>query len=478
MYNNYNTVIAVIVLFGAFLRLYNLNFEDFWYDEMVSYWLSDPKNNFLQTLDLIFQTNLTLSYELILKYFHYFFGYDVKISRYLNSILSILSLFYFLRLMEKNIDEFENKKIIIYFGLILLTLNIFHIRYAMEVRGYTLTFLLSLIYFNLIFKNKLIIEKISILRYVGIFFISLFLLFSHAFSLIIIFSVNFYIFLLYFFKKKNSKEIFYIFCIIVMSASFFCFFYFNSINHIPFWINQLKPSFFTNFFFSNFFGSRLVGSIYLITIIIILKFYLLKIIKRLDINFFFLILIFFTYMIPIIYSYLLNPILIPRYIFFVLIPVLFLISNFSFKIKNKILKRFIIMSLISFTFFNHFTENTFKQIYRNIYPSKPEIGKTLKYINQTDVKKFTFLKNKENSFNINTIYSHYLNSYANSIDEMLILSDYEIDNIEDENIWILYITDITNQKKFKKPGKFDNYVIESEKNFNHVQLKLLKKNGT
>ena len=126
--------------------------------------------------------------------------------------------------MEKNIDEFENKKIIIYFGLILLTLNIFHIRYAMEVRGYTLTFLLSLIYFNLIFKNKLIIEKISILRYMGIFFISLFLLFSHAFSLIIILTVNFYIFLLYFFKKKNSKEIFYIFCINVMSASFFCFF--------------------------------------------------------------------------------------------------------------------------------------------------------------------------------------------------------------------------------------------------------------
>jgi len=89
-----------------------------------------------------------------------------------------------------------------------------------------------------------------------------------------------------------------------------------------------------------------------------------------------------------VYGYLVNPILIPRYIFFVLIPILFLITNFSLKIKNTILKKTIILSLIVFTFFNHFTENTFKQFYVKIYPSKPEIGKSLKYINNLKYHNF------------------------------------------------------------------------------------------
>jgi hypothetical protein len=222
----------------------------------------------------------------------------------------------------------------------------------------------------------------------------------------------------------------------------------------------------------------LVGTIYLVTLIITLKVFFKDAVKKLDINFFFIILIFFTYFIPLVYGYLVNPILIPRYIFFVLIPILFLITNFSLKIKNTILKKTIILSLIVFTFFNHFTENTFKQFYVKIYPSKPEIGKSLKYINNLKYHNFTFLMDQNNFLNINSIYSNYLKSYAELINKNMKLIDYQKDKVEYDQVWLMYITDVTNQKKFKKPKFFDNYSIVSNKNFNHVQLYLLKKNGS
>ena len=36
------TFIILLIFFGSFIRFYNLNFDDLWSDEMVSYWLSNP----------------------------------------------------------------------------------------------------------------------------------------------------------------------------------------------------------------------------------------------------------------------------------------------------------------------------------------------------------------------------------------------------------------------------------------------------
>ena len=61
--------ILLLIFFGAFLRLYNLNFDDLWSDEMVSYWLSNPSYSFSETLKLIYESNLNVSFEIILKNF-------------------------------------------------------------------------------------------------------------------------------------------------------------------------------------------------------------------------------------------------------------------------------------------------------------------------------------------------------------------------------------------------------------------------
>ena len=466
------TFAVLLIFFGSFIRFYNLNFDDLWSDEMTSYWLSNPFYSFSETISLIFESNLMISFEIILKIFHKLFGYDVHISRYLNAIISVFSIILFFNLLRKNSVNINS----ILYGTFLLAFNIFHIRYAMELRSYTLTFFLALMLINLLFEDQYL-KKNSYLDYFLIIFISLLMLFSHSFSIIIIFSLNFYILCLWFLKKNNNSDLIKIFFLNVFIVTFFLLFYLKGISHTPNWIEQLDISFFTNFFFSNFFGSRLIGGVYLVVFLYLLTKSVKQIINKANINLFFLILIFFSYFLPGIYGYIFEPILINRYIIFVLIPILFLISHLTFEYNNNLVKKIFLSLIIILTFFNHFTENTFKQFYTNIYPSKPEIGKTLKFINKSNSLNYSVLLNGNNKLNINDIYENYLNNYTKKLKFDLNFINYLDKKSLPNDFWIIHIRDITDTE-FKKPNNFLNYTIKEKKYFNRLELYQLKKNGT
>ena len=467
------TFVVLLIFFGSFIRFYNLNFDDLWSDEMTSYWLSNPFYSFSETISLIFESNLMISFEIILKIFHKLFGYDVHISRYLNAIISVFSIILFFNLLRKNSVNINS----ILYGTFLLAFNIFHIRYAMELRSYTLTFFLALMLINLLFEDQYLKKKNSYLDYFLIIIISLLMLFSHSFSIIIIFSLNFYILCLWFLKKDDNSDLIKIFFLNVFIVTFFLLFYLKGISHTPNWIEQLDISFFTNYFFSNFFGSRLIGGVYLVVLLYLLTKSIKQIINKANINLFFLILIFFSYFLPGIYGYIFEPILINRYIIFVLIPILFLISHLTFESNNNLIKKIFLSLIIILTFFNHFTENTFKQFYTNIYPSKPEIGKTLKFINKSNSLNYSVLLNVNNELNINDIYENYLNNYTKKLKFNLNFINYLDKKTLPNDFWIIHIRDIT-ETEFKKPNNFLNYTIKEKKYFNRLELYQLKKNGT
>ena len=467
------TFVVLLIFFGSFIRFYNLNFDDLWSDEMTSYWLSNPFYSFSETISLIFESNLMISFEIILKIFHKLFGYDVHISRYLNAIISVFSIILFVNLLRKNSVNINS----ILYGTFLLAFNIFHIRYAMELRSYTLTFFLALMLINLLFEDQYLKKKNSYLDYFLIIFISLLMLFSHSFSIIIIFSLNFYILCLWFLKKDDNSDLIKIFFLNVFIVTFFLLFYLKGISHTPNWIEQLDISFFTNYFFSNFFGSRLIGGVYLVALLYLLTKSIKQIINKANINLFFLILIFFSYFLPGIYGYIFEPILINRYIIFVLIPILFLISHLTFEYNNNLVKKIFLSLIIILTFFNHFTENTFKQFYTNIYPSKPEIGKTLKFINKSNSLNYSVLLDVNNKLNINNIYENYLNNYTKKLKFDLNFINYLDKKTLPNDFWIIHIRDIT-ETEFKKPNNFLNFTIKEKKYFNRLELYQLKKNGT
>ena len=468
-YKYESVFITLIISFGLLLRGFNINFNDFWSDEMVSFYLSNPNLEFLETIKLVFASNLTVTFEIILKFFHKIFGYNFEYSRYLTLLLSIISIFYFYRLIK--INKSYHSAIL---GIILLSINIYHIRYSVELRSYMLTFLLIIILLNLIFHQGKIREFRSFFSYLLIFTVSLLMLFSHAYSIIVIISINFYIFLIWVIKKDFTKNNTFLFLSSSISSLLFILLYINNISHTPSWIPELKNSFFTNYYFSSFFGSRILGLLHLLILSYLIISQFNKVVKKFDMELFLTILLLLTYIIPITYSLIFEPILVDRYIFFVLIPILYLISSLTFDFKNTYKKYIIIFLLVVPSFLNHFSENTFKQFYTNIYPSKPEVGKSLKYIAKHDDLDYSFVYVKNNPNNINFVYENYLKKYSEKIDKDLVFFDYENSSKMPNNLWLIYLTDIT-EEKFTKPFELEDYKIGSIKKFNHLELYQLKK---
>ncbi len=461
--------VTLVILFGLILRGYNINFNDFWSDEMVSFYLSNPNLNFLETIKLIFGSNMMVTYEITLKFFHKIFGYNFEYSRYLTLFFSILSIFYFYKLIRNNKNYYSA-----ILGIFLLSINIYHIRYSIELRSYTLTFLLAIILLNLIFFQGKIREFKNFFNYLLIFIVSFLMLFSHAFSIIVIISINFYIFLLWIIKKNVKKNDIFLFLSTSISSLLFVLIYFNNISHTPPWLPEFKSSFFTNYYFSSFFGSRILGLIHLLVLLYLIISQFNKVLKRFDIELFFIILFFSTYVIPITYTFIFEPILIDRYIFFVLIPILYLLSGLSLDLKDINKKYIFIFILVAPSFFNHFTENTFKQFYRGIYPSKPEVGKSLEYMVKNNNLNYSFVSVKNNPQNINFVYEDYLKKYTEKINKDFIYFDYADNSKLPDNLWLIYFTDITD-KKFSKPIELSNYKVKSNRIFNHLELYQLKK---
>ena len=56
LFINYKNNLILLIIFsaGIFYRLYNANFEDYWFDEFFGFWISDPQLSFNQTLERSF----------------------------------------------------------------------------------------------------------------------------------------------------------------------------------------------------------------------------------------------------------------------------------------------------------------------------------------------------------------------------------------------------------------------------------------
>ena len=154
------------------------------------------------------------------------------------------------------------------------------------------------------------------------------------------------------------------------------------------------------------------------------------------------------------FGYLFNPILIDRYIFYILIPIICLISHFTYLYIEPIILRYFIISLICLlTFFNNLLfESSFKQFYTDIYPGKPEIKRTLKYISDQSNKDFTFKRDDRYSINTNIIYENYLINYLKKINSNSKYFSFKKKSELPSKFWLIYITDTTDET-FKVPKK-------------------------
>ena len=455
-----------ICFFGILLRYVNHSYDNLWYDEIISFWVANPDFPFQETLNqnrLIEDNSVT--YNLILKYFFLVFGYSAENGRLISVVCgscSILTVGYLCKILSK--DR------IYLFAIFLTSFNIYLISYSQEIRVYSMLFLFASL--NLIFFFK-IINKNSIILSLGFAFSSIILSSLHPFSLIIFLSYALYLGLIFLNHKKIYK---YLSLVIFLIFIFAIFIYLNNFlsgantHEEYFWRSNPDLGFYSNYYFSNFFGSRLLGIVFL-TILIFLIFNHYKKKNNLSHIDLFLIIIFLSYFLPIVFGYMFEPILISRYIIFVLIPITLLISILinNLHIKKKI---FLLSLLILLTIGNHFTEQTFKQFFENRIVSKPEYSKALKYINNSNDKlyflKVTKMKNEQATINAINNYINYI-SVQNNLDVKFVPLK---DNNNPKIIWHICPQDINEKKcsiNIKKP-----FNILAIKNFNNIELKLIK----
>jgi len=467
-----NTIIILTIFFlGIFFRLYNLNFEDLWHDEILSFWIADPSISFRETLDRHNELEqVPILFNLILKYFHKIFGYDVYLGRYLSCFFGIISMIfcYLLYLQFKN----SNGSI---FFITLVSFNIFLIKYSQELRVYSLMTLLIILSLYFLFKifNK---KKDKLNYYLFILFLFLAIL-SHPFSIIILISaICLSLVRIIFFKENLIKLNISLFFILVLSIIYY-FTYFLNLNELTPWIPQVDIKFFTNLFFSKFFGSRILGLFHLI----ILIYFIFRFRKSLITSEKFLILVFiiiFSYSLPLIFSLIFKPLLIERYVMYLIIPVLLIISNSIYNLEKIFLRNSLVAIFIFLTFANFITEDTFKQTFQKIDKQKPDFYSAFSKIEKSNNKYFivkkTLPKNKEKikfNFYIDLALNKYVEQYiSNNNFKLNLLSLDKIDFVNINEFWIICYKDV-DTSQCKVPFEKDKYIVKDNIDFIRINLK-------
>ena len=390
---NYKNHLILLIIFtaGIFYRIYNANFEDYWFDEFFGFWISDPQLNFNQTLERSFGPGFgqNLLFDFILKYFYLIFGYYPENGRIFTVIISASSI-PLITFLSYQIDKSKSYLLCAF----LVSHCWYLISYGQEVRSYSLGYffsLLSIILFISIlrlnldnFVSKYCLSTCFIL-------INILGLINHIFFAIVIFSQ--FLFCLNFFdNKKKLRLIIFNFAFIGIIYLILMYpFLVKNLSSKSFWISQVEPSFFIDYFFPRFFGSKIMGYLYLFSLIfLVLKFnkliFSLKSIYQL-----LFILLISSYFIPLMYGLIKIPILIDRYIIFVVTPIILLISTLIYKLPIKLKWTMIIIICVT-TFANNYIEIFERQ------NSKPEFNKALYEISKGQDAKIQIVADSEDNF--------------------------------------------------------------------------------
>lgn len=373
-------LVFLIILIAACLRLYNLNFEDYWLDEQASFWVADPTLTINETLQRgkELDRGTSITYNILLKTFFSILNYSPSIGRYLPFIFGLISipaLCYLTFQIKKN----ESYLLV---G-VLSSINFYLISYSQEVRVYSLVFFISILSIILFFK-LIDGEYETKKNYLYAFFYVLVSLFGtclHIFFFIVIISQFSFLFLNLIFNKK--KLFFSLFCILTIPILYLVFMYEYLILQIGIkdhWVQQVNIDFFYNFFFSRFFGSKIMGIIYLFILLYLVFINKTKILKFDNKNFLLVLIIFFSFFLPLTYGLIKQPILTDRYIIFVLVPVFILISTLILDIKPAKKKYLILLVILTSSLINNYLE-----IF-NREKSKPEFSKSIEYISNSNIK--------------------------------------------------------------------------------------------
>ena len=454
----------IICFIGIYLRIYQINFDDYWADEIATLWVANPELSFSETLNRSYNLNkgVGLFFDLILKHFFRIFGYDPTLGRLVPLFFGILSI-PFLCYLSCQIDK--NKSYL--FTAFLISINWYLISYSQETRTYSLTFFLAIVSIIFFFKkidNKL--NKNKQLVYSTLYILFTFLgALTHLFFFIIIISQGIFLAIQYhLYKKKNFFAFYNILAVVVL---FFIFEHHSLLLQLSikdWWVPQVEPDFFINYFFSRFFGSKIMGAIYLLSIIYLIICFKKKFFYNSSKYLLLIIILFMSYLLPIIYGFIFQPILLDRYIIFVLIPILLIISIFTLSLNNRKIKLFLLLVIIISTLSNNYLEISKRK------NSKPEINKTLNFLAKSNINTI-HLKTAEEWEDILFNYVKLTSAFKKHNFKILNLNEI----LENNNFWQICYQQL-NGFDCSLDERFKKFTIKKKIKFHLIEATLYSKN--
>ena len=85
--------IFLAFLIGVLFRIYNLNYDYLWFDEIITFWISDPNLLISESYARYKETEaIPFLHYFLLKVCHQLFGYTPEVGRYFSAIFGILSI--------------------------------------------------------------------------------------------------------------------------------------------------------------------------------------------------------------------------------------------------------------------------------------------------------------------------------------------------------------------------------------------------
>lgn len=195
-----NYILVAILIIASMLRLFHLNFQSLWLDEIYTMKMTDPNLSFSNQITQINQLEgFPYIYFIIIKFFHTIFDYSPYVSRLFSAFFGILGVF----MSYKFGKLLFNKNI----GLISATIvcfSEFSVYTSQDARPYSLYFfsvILSFYYLVKFLRDKSLKTAIIYGLSCGL------LLNTNFFSIVNLFSQFLIIVFIYLFSEKTDKKV-------------------------------------------------------------------------------------------------------------------------------------------------------------------------------------------------------------------------------------------------------------------------------
>ncbi|WP_338376118.1 glycosyltransferase family 39 protein [uncultured Flavobacterium sp.] len=348
--NNY--ILIAILIFAAILRIYHIDFQSIWIDEIHTMIESDPKLSYSEFYEIMaFREQMPHLYFHITRIVAYVFGHSSFAMRMISAIIGVASV-YAIYLLGRTM--LSKKTGII--AALLLCVNYFHIWYSQEARPYVLLSLFTILSF---YRLILFIRDNNLKNatYFGIF--AALMINTHFFGLFVLVA-QVLILVLVLLEKPKSEKIPFIkktiitgFLILLLwLPSIKIFFIVTKIK--SFWIQPPGLDVYTQLFKDLFGGAE--SLLYIVFVLSLFYFnttFNKKSKKHIEDNKSLLsfcvltIWIFITLFIPFLRSYLDIPMIISRYFISVLPAIILILAISITNIKQVIIQRIILLIFVT-----------------------------------------------------------------------------------------------------------------------------------